>query len=62
MDVLRRSLAQQAATYTNDRAAAEKLVTVGESKNPADVDAVGLAAWTAIASLLLNLDETVHRG
>jgi hypothetical protein len=62
MDVLRRALAEQSAAYTNDRAAAEKLTSVGESKNPTDVDGIVLATWTSIGSLLLNLDATVHRG
>jgi hypothetical protein len=62
LDVLRRALAEQSAAYTNDRAAAEKLTSVGESKNPTDVDGIVLATWTSIGSLLLNLDATVHRG
>lgn len=62
MDVLRRAQAAQAVAYAKDRAAAEKLVAIGESKNPAGIDASEIATWTAVGSLLLNLDETVHRG
>ncbi len=48
--------------YRADKAAAEALLDVGNSK-PADrLDPRELAAWTTLASLILNLDETVTKG
>jgi hypothetical protein len=40
---------------------AAKLVATGEKPAPADVDVPELAAWTMIASQILNLDETITR-
>jgi hypothetical protein len=48
-------------TYRQDEEAAKKLLTVGESKAPGEIPAVELAAWTGIASLILNLDETLTK-
>ena len=41
---------------------AHSLLSQGESENPAGLDTVEHAVWTVIASLLLNLDETLTRG
>ena len=45
--------------YQADPAAARKLIATGESKPDPALDPVELAAFTAVASLLLNLDETL---
>ena len=42
-------------------AAARKLVQVGLSTVPEGVDVVELAAWTAVARVMFNLDETITR-
>ncbi len=47
--------------YKADPAAADKLLAVGESKTPDDLDKTELAAWTSIARVLLNLHETITR-
>ena len=47
--------------YADDTAAANALITYGESKPDAELDTVELAAWTLIANMLLNLDETVTK-
>lgn len=47
--------------YKSDPASADKLLAVGESKPPADLDKAELAAWTSIARVLLNLHETITR-
>ncbi|MBC7856769.1 MAG: PSD1 domain-containing protein [Pirellulaceae bacterium] len=47
--------------YKADAASADKLLAVGESKPPADLDKAELAAWTSIARVLLNLHETITR-
>jgi hypothetical protein len=48
--------------FTRDRSAANRLIHVGASRPPVDVDIAELAAWTVVASTLLNLDETITRG
>ena len=60
--VLRKVLHAQWEKYRNDAKAAEKLLSVGESPRSKDVDAAELAAWTIVASAILNLDEAVTRG
>ena len=40
---------------------AEKLLKVGESLREAKLDTVELAAWTMVANVLLNLDETITK-
>ena len=47
--------------YAKDPDAAHALITVGQSPPPKDIAPDQLAAWTMIASTLLNLDETVTR-
>jgi len=46
--------------YRADPEAARQAITVGESR-PAPLDPVELAAYTLVANLILNLDETVMR-
>jgi hypothetical protein len=47
--------------YRSDPAAALKLVNSGESARNENLDAAELAAYTAVASLILNLDEVLNR-
>ena len=61
IEVLTRGLQRHRSTYENDPDAARKLVRVGQSHLDPDMDAVELAAHTALANGLLNLDETIHR-
>ena len=60
-DVLAENLAAQRARYAADVAAAEKVISVGESPVPKDVPAPELAAYTMVANVLLNLDEVLTR-
>jgi hypothetical protein len=60
--VLSRSYEKHLATYAQDKDAATKLVSVGESEKAKDLDVSEHAAWTAVMNTLLNLDETVTRG
>jgi hypothetical protein len=55
------NLAQQRELYRADPAAARKLVAAGESKPRGAAPADETAAWTMVANLLLNLDETLNR-
>jgi hypothetical protein len=52
---------QQLAHYQSDREAAVKLLAVGESKRDESLDASEHAAWTMMANLILNLDETITK-
>jgi len=47
--------------YKADPVAAEKLVSIGESPRNSKLDVSELAAYTALASLLLNLDEVITK-
>jgi hypothetical protein len=62
LDVLRRTLAGHRAAYAADPAAAAALIEVGDSDPEARVAPQELAAWTMLANLLLNLDETLTKG
>lgn len=52
---------RQRARFATDRAAAEKLVTVGLSSRGRERDPVELATWTVVAQAVLNLDEVIMR-
>jgi hypothetical protein len=47
--------------FTADKAAGEKLLAVGHSPRSEKLDVADLAAWTTVASLILNLDETISK-
>lgn len=61
LEVLLHVLAGQQTVFQSDHAAAEKLLSVGESPRPLDADVVELAAYTMVANLLLNLDEAITK-
>jgi hypothetical protein len=61
LKVLRDALDQQLADYRKDTGAAEKLLGVGSFKASGSLNQSELAAWTTIASMILNLDETVTK-
>jgi hypothetical protein len=61
MKVLLRILNEQRATFRKDGGAAMKLLSVGESMRNEKLDTAELAAWTAVASVILNLDETITK-
>lgn len=48
--------------FKADKEAATKLISVGESKPDEALDVGQLAAWTMVANLILNLDETITKG
>ena len=52
---------QQLAAYRTDQAAALQLLAVGESPRNDRLDPAELAAWTMVASAVLNLDETISK-
>jgi mono/diheme cytochrome c family protein len=59
--VLRRLLKARLAEFEKDRASALKLLAVGESPRDRRLDPSELAAWTTVASAILNLDETITK-
>ena len=59
--VLARALAREREHFAADERAAEQLLAQGESQRDAALPAVEHAAWTQVASLLLNLSETVTK-
>jgi hypothetical protein len=60
--VLLQAFNQQLDRFRKDRAAAEKLIAVGESPRNPKLDVPELAAWSAVANIILNLDETISKG
>jgi hypothetical protein len=61
VQVLRNMGRAETTQYRRNKDAALKLTGVGESKPNTNVDASELAAWTIVASTILNLDETITR-
>ena len=59
--VLEGSVAQMEKRYAADPKAAAALLNAGEKKSDAGISAPELAAWTMVASEMLNLDETLNK-
>ena len=57
--ILDRTLQRPLATYTQEKDAAKKLASVGDLPKAPGLDDTQLAAWTAVANVLLNLNETI---
>jgi hypothetical protein len=60
-DVLENSFAEMQKHYAENPKDARSLVGIGESKVHAGIPDSELAAWTMIASEMLNLDETLNK-
>lgn len=59
--VLKSALSNFVSKYEQDREAAKKLISVGDSPLNEQFASSELAAYTMLASLLLNLDETLNK-
>jgi Protein of unknown function (DUF1553)/Protein of unknown function (DUF1549)/Concanavalin A-like lectin/glucanases superfamily/Planctomycete cytochrome C len=59
--VLANAYRQQYGNFSKDQTAANALLGVGESKLPAAANRQELAALTAVANVLLNLNETITK-
>lgn len=59
--VVRRTLEKAQEAYRKDPASASRLLAVGDSPAPANVSAPELAAWSLVASQILNLDESLTK-
>ncbi|MCB9782828.1 MAG: DUF1553 domain-containing protein [Candidatus Omnitrophica bacterium] len=60
-EILLNIYGKQLEDYRSDTEAAEKFVSVGESPIPENLDKADLAAWTTVASMILNLDEAITK-
>ena len=61
LEVLQRTLQKQLTTFQADKPAAEKLLAYGDSPRNMNLEPGEYAAWTMIANLLINLDETITK-
>jgi hypothetical protein len=61
LKILRTDLDQQRARFQKDRQEALRLIAVGEAKRDEKLDPAELAAYTAVANLVLNLDEAITK-
>ena len=59
--VLEKSFSDMQKHYSADPKGARSLVNIGEKKRDNSIPEPELAAWTMIASEMLNLDETVNK-
>jgi len=59
--ILLARLATLRTQYAADPEAARHLASTGEAARPESLDPAEHAAWTALCSLLMNLDETLTR-
>ena len=60
--ILVRTLEQMRATYQGDEKVATQLLSVGASPRNTGISVSELAAYTAITSMILNLDEAITKG
>ena len=61
MKVLKDLAAKQTEIFSKDSKSAEELLRVGESKANEKLKPAELAAWTTVASAILNLDEVITK-
>ncbi|MEQ1862274.1 MAG: PSD1 and planctomycete cytochrome C domain-containing protein [Chthoniobacteraceae bacterium] len=59
--IVQQALDKHLAHLTQDTEAAKKVIANGESKPRAGLPEPEVAAWTLVANLILNLDETINR-
>jgi hypothetical protein len=59
--ILLESYRHYLANYEEDRKAALQLVSQGERPRNPELDLAELASYTTVASLILNLDETISK-
>src|SRR5579862_2633884 len=60
--ILRGKLDEMLAAYRTDAAGATSLVSVGASPRDPSIPVSELAAYTAVANIILNLDEVITKG
>ena len=55
-------LGEQLTRFRNDQQKAKQFLSVGQMARDESLDIAEHAAWTVVAQLLLNMDETLTRG
>jgi hypothetical protein len=61
LTILSASVERTLGDFQRDPEAAKQLLAVGESKTDSSIDPADLAAFSTLASTLLNLDETINK-
>ncbi|MEK6236880.1 MAG: DUF1553 domain-containing protein, partial [Planctomycetales bacterium] len=62
VDILLESYQKELKKFQENKDQATKLLGVGEGKRDEALDAAEHAAWTVVASMILNLDDFLTRG
>ena len=62
LSILRQTLQQMQQAYTADEKAARAFLSVGASALDTSLPVSELAAYTAVTTIILNLDETITKG
>jgi hypothetical protein len=61
INIVKAAFEKHLSRFQQDGEAAKKVISNGESKPRENLPAAEVAAWTLVANLILNLDETVTR-
>jgi len=61
IDNIKTYLSKMEQKFKATQASAGKLISVGETKAPEELDPRDLASWTVIANQILNMDETLNK-
>jgi len=61
LSILEGTFQQQLHNFEEDKKAAGELLSVGELPKPKNANEPLLAAWTGVANVLLNLNETITK-
>ncbi|MGV3771520.1 MAG: DUF1553 domain-containing protein [Verrucomicrobiales bacterium] len=61
ISIMSQTLEDMLSTYNEDTGSAQALLKVGESPAPAEAKEPELAAYTALANVILNLNEVISR-
>jgi len=59
--VMKKAYDKQKAVFDQNPAQADQLLAMGDSPREKSIDAKEHATWTVLASMILNLDETLNR-
>jgi len=60
-EILENILKKEWTRFRRDPEAADNYLKVGSFRQRSDLDPSELAAWTTVASVVLNLDETITK-
>src|SRR5262249_22657353 len=62
LELLLAAFARRIEQFRGDSEAAPGLLAIGERRRNEQLDVAELAAWTIVASMILNLDEVITKG